>query len=123
MTWKNLTYEELPWKQDKSSRATNLTSSSSHVTAYSGRAGSWFSLKSALLHKNAKVIWYLFQNSKKNAAGYGRYIRIILLTKITATENEAALSYYRVRGLYFQAVLFTAIISYTETLTFAYHLV
>ena len=35
---------------------------------------------------------------------------IILLTKTTAAENEAALSYHRVRGLYFQAVVFVAII-------------
>ena len=32
----------------------------------------------------------------------------ILLTKITAAPNEAALSYYRVRGLYFLAVIFVA---------------
>ena len=34
----------------------------------------------------------------------------ILLTKITAPQNEAALSYYRVRGLYFLAVIFEAAI-------------
>ena len=30
----------------------------------------------------------------------------IFLTKVTATENEVALSYHRVRGLYFLAVVF-----------------
>ena len=29
-----------------------------------------------------------------------------LLTKITATQNEVALSYHRVRGIYFLAVFF-----------------
>ena len=31
---------------------------------------------------------------------------IVLLTKITAVLNEAALSYHRVSGLYFLAVIF-----------------
>ena len=31
---------------------------------------------------------------------------IIVLTKTTATQNEAALSYHRVRGLHFQADVF-----------------
>ena len=35
---------------------------------------------------------------------------IILLTKITFTQNEVALSYHRVRGLYFLAVIFAATI-------------
>ena len=30
----------------------------------------------------------------------------ILLTKTTAAQNEAALSYHRLRGLYFLAVVF-----------------
>ena len=30
----------------------------------------------------------------------------ILFTKTTAAQNEVALSYYRVRGLYIQAVVF-----------------
>ena len=30
----------------------------------------------------------------------------ILLTKTTAAQNEVALSYHRVRGLYFLAVVF-----------------
>ena len=34
----------------------------------------------------------------------------ILLTKTTATRNEVALSYHRVRGLYFQTVVFVATI-------------
>ena len=33
---------------------------------------------------------------------------IILLTKTTAAQTEDALSYYRVRGLYFLAVVFVA---------------
>ena len=31
-----------------------------------------------------------------------------LLTKITAEQDEVALSYHRVRALYFQAVIFAA---------------
>ena len=34
----------------------------------------------------------------------------ILLTKTTAAQNEVALSYHRVRGLYFLAVIFVATI-------------
>ena len=34
----------------------------------------------------------------------------ILLTKTTAAQNEDALRYRRVRGLYFQAVVFVATI-------------
>ena len=36
--------------------------------------------------------------------------RIILVTKITAAQNEVAVSYYRVRELYFLAVVFAAAI-------------
>ena len=35
----------------------------------------------------------------------------IPLTKTTATQNEDALSYYRVRGLYFLAIVFEATIN------------
>ena len=35
----------------------------------------------------------------------------ILLTKITATQNEVALSYLRLRGLYFLAVVFATTIT------------
>ena len=34
----------------------------------------------------------------------------IFLTKTTAAQKEVAISYYRVRGLYFQAVVFAATI-------------
>ena len=37
------------------------------------------------------------------------YIPIILFTKITAAQNEVALSYLKVRGLYFLAVFAAAI--------------
>ena len=33
----------------------------------------------------------------------------MLLTKITAGQNDVALSYHRVRGLYFLAVIFVRI--------------
>ena len=36
----------------------------------------------------------------------------ILLSKITAVQNEVALSYYRVRGLYFLVVIFVGRINY-----------
>ena len=40
----------------------------------------------------------------------------ILLTKATAARNEGALSYLRVRGLYFLAVVFVAtIVSYSRS--------
>ena len=35
---------------------------------------------------------------------------IILLTKTTAAQNEVALNYHKVRGLYIQAVVFAATI-------------
>ena len=37
----------------------------------------------------------------------------ILLTKTTAVQNEVALSYYRVSGLYFLVVVFAATIVHT----------
>ena len=37
-------------------------------------------------------------------------IKIILLTKTTAGQNEVALSYHNVRGLYFLTVAFVATI-------------
>ena len=37
-------------------------------------------------------------------------VNYTLLTKTTAAQNEDALSYPRVRGLYFQAVVFVATI-------------
>ena len=43
----------------------------------------------------------LFENVKKIG---------ILLTKTTNAQNEVALSYYKVRGLYFLAVTFTALL-------------
>ena len=36
----------------------------------------------------------------------------ILLRKTTAAQNEDALRYHRVRGLYFQAVVFVATMEY-----------
>ena len=39
---------------------------------------------------------------------------IILLTNTTAMQNEVALSYDKVRGLYFMAVVFAATIYYIE---------
>ena len=34
----------------------------------------------------------------------------MLLTKTTASQNEVALSYHKVRGVYFMVVVFVAII-------------
>ena len=42
-------------------------------------------------------------------------IYTILLTKITAAQNEVALSYHRVRGLYFLAAIFAATIVHSKT--------
>ena len=51
--------------------------------------------------------WYKRNNGKKNVTPlYPNHP--ILLTKITAAQNEAALSYDKVRGLYFLAVIFAA---------------
>ena len=44
----------------------------------------------------------------------------IRLTKITAAQNEVALSYHRVRGLYFLAVVFAATITSTRYVFFLY---
>ena len=41
------------------------------------------------------------------------YYTTILLTKTISAQNEVALSYHRVRGLYFMAVVFVATIVYT----------
>ena len=38
------------------------------------------------------------------------YISYILLTKTTAAQNDDTLTYYRVRGLCFQVVVFVATI-------------
>ena len=43
----------------------------------------------------------------------------ILLTKTTAAQNEDALSYYRVRGLYFLAVVFVRSIGIFKLLYFS----
>ena len=43
----------------------------------------------------------------------------ILLTKITAAKNEVALSYHKVRGLYFPAVILTATIYPPEHIAYA----
>ena len=48
---------------------------------------------------------YIFLNEYKS---YLRYT--ILLTKTTTARNDVALSYHRVRGLYFRAVVFVATI-------------
>ena len=42
------------------------------------------------------------------------YLQSILLTKTTAAQNEVALSYHKVHGLYFLAVVFE------ETITMPY---
>ena len=44
----------------------------------------------------------------------------ILLTKTTAAQNEIALSYHRVRGLYFLAVFFVATIVITRIVFMAF---
>ena len=41
---------------------------------------------------------------------YNYWRQVILLKKTTAAQNEDALGYHRVRGLYFQAVVFVATI-------------
>ena len=38
-------------------------------------------------------------------------LRTILLTQITSAQNEVALNYHRMRGLYFMAVVFVVTIS------------
>ena len=55
------------------------------------------------LHKHRSNTKYktIFQLCAKNLL-----FKTILLTKTTTTQNEDALNYYRVRGLYFLAVIF-----------------
>ena len=51
-----------------------------------------------------------------------KYLQNILLTKITAPQNEAALSYHEVRGQYFLTVVFVAtIVSICLVLSFELH--
>ena len=38
----------------------------------------------------------------------------ILITKTTATQNDVPLSYHKVRGLYFKAVIFAAAIDFAS---------
>ena len=60
------------------------------------------------------VYCILFLSSTQQHISFGMYdVLAILLTKTTAVQNEVALSYHRVRGLCFQAVIFgeTIIIS------------
>ena len=52
----------------------------------------------------------------KNIYKTRTYCTCILLTKTTAAQTEDAHSYYRVRGLYFLAVVFVATIYYTDTI-------
>ena len=64
-----------------------------------------------------------FDNKTLNAVGivypsYQNFVLIefakhtpILLTKITAAQNEVALSYHSVRGLYFLAVVFAVTVT------------
>ena len=49
-------------------------------------------------------------NGNKNLRVRFHIYIIILLTKTTAAQNEVALSYYRMRGLYFLTVIFAATI-------------
>ena len=44
-------------------------------------------------------------------------INLTLLTKTTAVQNEVALTYHKVRGLYFLAVVFAATIDFLVSLT------
>ena len=47
---------------------------------------------------------------------------IILLTKTTAAQNEGVLSYLRVRGLYFLAVVFVSTIIHSMIFIFFIHI-
>ena len=49
-----------------------------------------------------------------------QHFNIIPLTKATAAQNEDALSYHRVRGLYFQAVAFVATIYFLHLLQYRF---
>ena len=53
---------------------------------------------------NNAIYMYLFANKIKSLSRY--FVICILLTKITAAQNEAALRYHTVCGLYFLAVIF-----------------
>ena len=44
------------------------------------------------------------------------HVAYILLTEITAVQNEIALSYHKVQGLYFLEVIFAATITYLQNL-------
>ena len=58
---------------------------------------------------------YMWNEHNVNVIFIKKYLKriryyTVLLTKTTAAQNEIALSYHRVRGLYFLAVAFTATI-------------
>ena len=49
-------------------------------------------------------------NTLQRKTDHWSYSKHVLFTERTAVQNEVALSYGRVRGLYFRAVLFAATI-------------
>ena len=57
-----------------------------------------------------EICWFspTHSHSVKDHALKCLRLAITLLIKITATQEEAALSYHRVHGLYFRAVVFAA---------------
>ena len=51
---------------------------------------------------------YILTETKQRQCRYNVLPQYILLTKTTTAQTEVTLSYHRVRGLYFLAVIFAA---------------
>ena len=62
--------------------------------------------------KSMIMVYKKYQNYKKSP-----HIIVILLTKITAVQNEVALTYHRVRGQSFMADAFAAAIAFVKCYT------
>ena len=54
--------------------------------------------------------YFLLNLIQRKNVCYISHKNVIYLTKITAAQNEVTLSYHRVSGLYFKAVIFVATI-------------
>ena len=53
-------------------------------------------------------LWKSRSMVNKGSANKSSFHNTIVLTKTTAAQNDIVLSYHRVRGLYFLAVVFAA---------------
>ena len=92
------------WHFSTSGGAANLGGVSGDLSELRGSRITLLGITSLNRHFYALIDW------TKHCTMYIVQCTYILLTKITAVQNEAALSYHRVRGQYFIAVVFASTI-------------